>query len=286
MTDDSNVANLTLGKVASAVVQEAAQTAEIKAAGKNLARSSVIVTKTVENALLPLAAINYGIEKAKIYFEKRFPAMMAEKISEIPEAALKEPKASIAGPALQALAFSHEEELLEELYLALLASTMDSREDATCHPAFVEVIKQITSLEAQILPSILLRGITPAVEVRRSVNVLKDKEGPPKFATGAYSIPDTHLFNLLRDGQPGELPMRVAMVDNWVRLGLVTVTYDRSINSDEAYLWVEERPEIRRLREVHDADGLRIFFAKGGISVTSFGRYFAQAVKMREHLRE
>jgi len=59
-----------------------------------------------------------------------------EKAAGIPPEHVVEPKASIAGPALQALAFSHEEPDLREMYLNLLRASMDARTAKVAHPAF------------------------------------------------------------------------------------------------------------------------------------------------------
>lgn len=91
----------------------------VKEAGNNLGKTALTITKTINNALLPLAAINYSFDKAKNYFANKFQEDISTKASKIPQEDIIEPKASIAGPALQGLAFTHEEENLKDMYLSL-----------------------------------------------------------------------------------------------------------------------------------------------------------------------
>ncbi|MFL5495446.1 MAG: Abi-alpha family protein, partial [Gemmatimonadales bacterium] len=62
------------------------------------------------------------------------------------------------------LAFSHDEPELKDLYLALLASSMDARTAVMAHPAFSEGVRQLTSEEARLLRGVLAQGLIPAAE--------------------------------------------------------------------------------------------------------------------------
>ncbi len=139
------------------LIKDAAANPDIRAAGQHLAGGVLTVAKTLSTVLLPLAALNFGIEKARRYFNETFPDEFGAKAANIPQENIVEPKSSIAGPALQALAFSHEEENLKEMYLTLLANAVDSRSAATVHPSFVHIIQQLTPPEARILKVISVR---------------------------------------------------------------------------------------------------------------------------------
>jgi hypothetical protein len=54
-------------------------------------------------------------------------------------------------PALQALTYSLVEEAIREMFANLMAADMNSDRKGDVHPAFVELIKEMTPLEAQIL---------------------------------------------------------------------------------------------------------------------------------------
>lgn len=251
------------------LLKAAGDSPEGKEAASNLGTTAVTITRTINNALLPLAALNFGIEKARKYFEEKFSTEMAEKISEIPEDEIQEPKASVAGPALQGLAFTHEEQNLKEMFLNLLASSMDARHSERAHPAFVEVIKQLVSEEAAMVQKVLEPNVVlPVVRV-----FVREK------SSGGMRTKISHLmaWTNLETGEPIEEIRMPAMVDNWIRLGLVNVAYDRQL-SGESYDWVSSRPEYIEVVSGIDEETHQVDFTRGIIYGTDFGKQFAEAV--------
>lgn len=90
--------------VAVTLIKAAGDNPDVKEAGKELGQAALIVAKTIKNAVLPLAAVNYAIDKARNYFtDGAFVRDLAERLVEIPAEEIIAPKASIAGPALQGL---------------------------------------------------------------------------------------------------------------------------------------------------------------------------------------
>jgi hypothetical protein len=252
------------------LIKAAGENPDTKQAGRELGKATLTLAKAINLALLPLAAVNFGFEKAKVYFADHFSRDIAEKAAHIPAENLVEPKASIAGPALQGLAFSHEESDLKEMYLNLLASAMDDRVSSSAHPAFVEIIKQLTAAEAQLLRSVLGRtGLIPIAELQ-----LRNVED------SAYDALLTHLVNLL--GGDGKTPRAnstmPAMITNWIRLGLVEADYTESLVGDDAYSWVELRPEFQSFRVTRETEKKKIGFQKGVLSRTALGEQFARVV--------
>jgi hypothetical protein len=275
MTIEENLKNAT-GSVAllGEVVRVAGDNPHVREAGCELGKAVLTVTKTINNCLLPLAAFNFGVEKAKKYFAEQFPNDMARKAAKIPAEEIVEPKASIAGPALQGLAFCHEEQDLKEMYLNLLASAMDGRMADSAHPAFVEIIKQLSSKEATLLQGVLEKDIPFMI-------------GEIYFTpdTGKLHITTNTLYRHLLDfrdekHQPVEDPFVPAMVDNWVRLGLVKVAYDRTLVSED-YSWVETRPEFISQRNKVTAQGT-VTYRQGSMRATAWGMRFAQAVGLAD----
>ena len=138
-------------KAVGELIKIAGNSEEANQAGKEIGKAAVTISKAINNCLLPLAAINYAFDKARLYFDSDFKEELGEKLSDIPQENVTEPAASIAGPAIQSLAFAHEEKELKELYLNLLASAMNSEKNNSVHPSFVEIIRQMSPFEALIL---------------------------------------------------------------------------------------------------------------------------------------
>lgn len=197
------------------VLKAAGDNPQVKEAAGNLGQTAVTLTKTINNVLVPLAAINFAFDKARAYFSGKFQQDIAEKAQAIPPEHVVEPKASIAGPTLQGLAFTHEEPNLKEMYLNLLATSMDGRSASLAHPAFVEIIKQLDSEDARLVRGALQSpSAIPIIQIHRK---LKNGSG--------YNLLVQHLLNLKDSttGVPVEDPQLPAMIDNWIRLGLVEV---------------------------------------------------------------
>ena len=90
-------------EILSEVIKIAGDNENVRAAGNELGKSVFTITKTINNALLPIAALNYSFEKAKIYFQKKFAKEITEVCKDIPQDCIVEPKPSIAGPTLTAI---------------------------------------------------------------------------------------------------------------------------------------------------------------------------------------
>jgi hypothetical protein len=274
MTDKDDLKTATAGlAIVGELLKAAGNDPAVKEAAGNLGQAALTISKTVNNALLPLAAVNFAFDKAKKYFSEKFESDIAAHAAKIPRNLIVEPKASIAGPALQGLAFTHEEQPLREMFLNLLATSMDARVCEDAHPAFVEIIKQLDSSEAPHLQEILQSPkFIPVVRIMR-----KEPNGE-----GAIEIAN-HIVNF-RDkttNKQATFTRFPVMLDNWVRLGLVVVIYDAWLAAAGSYDWVESRPEfieaLKQDTEVRD----RISVTKGYIRVTALGAQFAKAVGAR-----
>lgn len=255
------------------VLKAAGDNPQVKEAAGNLGQTAVTLTKTINNVLVPLAAINFAFDKARAYFSGKFQQDIAEKAQAIPPEHVVEPKASIAGPTLQGLAFTHEEPNLKEMYLNLLATSMDGRSASFAHPAFVEIIKQLDSEDARLVRGALQSpSAIPIVQIHRK---LKDNSG--------YNLLVQHLLNLKDSttGVPVEDPQLPAVIDNWIRLGLVEVAYDKYLTDAAQYSWAEQRPEFLRLSQAPQPDGAKVEYQKGIMQRTELGKRFARAIGLQ-----
>lgn len=255
------------------VMKAAGDNPQVKEAAGNLGQTAVTLTKTINNVLVPLAAINFAFDKARAYFSGRFQQDIAVRAQTIPPEHVVEPKASIAGPTLQGLAFTHEEPNLKEMYLNLLKTSMDGRVASLVHPAFVEIIKQLDSEDARLVRGALQSSSAiPIIQIHRK---LKDGSG--------YNLLVQHLLNLTNSatGAPIEDPQLPAMVDNWIRLGLVEVAYDRHLVDAAHYSWAEQRPEFIRLSQEPQPDEAKVEYQKGIMQRTELGKRFALAIGLQ-----
>ena len=96
---------------------------------------------------------NWG-EKQKFLQELNyidFTCKIREKINLISDSNLKEPQMNIAGPAIESSKHFYEEEHYREMFSNLISASCDKSKQGVIHPAFVEIIKQLSPLDAKLL---------------------------------------------------------------------------------------------------------------------------------------
>lgn len=141
---------------------------------------------------------------------KNYIELVENKTQEIPEEFLKEPELHIVGPAIEASKYYIESELLREMFANLIASSIDSRKTNITHPSFVEVIKQLSPLDAQNLKSFGNRANFPIVNYVHTIELGQ-----------AILYHDIFLENPhVTDLQQISISMK-----NLERLGIVSISY-------------------------------------------------------------
>ncbi|MFJ2518339.1 DUF4393 domain-containing protein [Cellulosimicrobium cellulans] len=215
------------------------------------------------------------------YFDNHFADDMAEKLADVPEEHITSPSPIVAAQSMEGLSYSLDEPDLKEMYLNLLATASDDRRAHEAHPSYAQLIKQLAPREAGCLEDVLKSAakgtIVPIAELRNS-----------KAGGTSGRVHYTHLVNLvdLVTGVAIEDPDYPMFVDNWVRLGLVLVDYSASITREDAYDWVESRPEYESASaEVADQEGRQVTIHKGVMRVTALGKRFYEAVSRDSQAR-
>jgi hypothetical protein len=178
------------------------------------------------------------------------------------------PPVEFAGPIVQVLRFAQQDLTLRELYLNLLASAMESTSEA--HPAFVDVLRQLSPLEGRLVP--LLLSQVKARDEYPLVRILVD------LGVGAM-YPHSHLNDLReRLGLPSEI--RGPQIDNMKRLGLIKVQYTYTVEDPRpVYDLIEAKPSSLSLMEAvrMGRSAGHAAFDRGLFVATDFGAAFARA---------
>jgi hypothetical protein len=156
-------------------------------------------------------------------------------VSKIEPENIQKPKLQILGPALEATNFYIEEESLREMFAKLMASSMDKSKTETLHPAFVEIIKQMTPLDAANLRSVYYGNQV----VGRILTYNK---------TGGFSITTDNIY--VNNNVDASHDSMATSIDNLSRLNLVEVTYDRYLIAEDAY------DEIYKSQQYKNAEAL------------------------------
>ena len=99
----------------------------------------------------------YSIDETKKLLEKKLENVEPEKIVA--------PEAYVAVPAIQAISYSMNSKELRNLYANLLAKAMNSDTKDLVHPSFVEIIKQMSPIDALVLKEIASSKSFPLVNL-------------------------------------------------------------------------------------------------------------------------
>ncbi len=235
---------------------------------QELSKSALTISRLINIILIPVDHFNN-------YFDKQFKKDITEKIQTIPEECLVEPKPYISVPAIQGLALFHEEEELKEMFLNLLASSIDSRTAEKVHPAYAEIIKQLSPKEAELLEDIFSVGM-PTIPVSQLRDVASNN---------SYYTVQNYVLNTIdkSTGEPLCMPEISGMVENLIRLGVIKVDFGLLVGEvPNAYDWVDSRPEIELVKKKNTHKTTNIQSIKGMLSITSLGWSFAESVGLYE----
>ncbi|MFJ3447417.1 DUF4393 domain-containing protein [Pseudomonas sichuanensis] len=244
------------------IYQDLAQPA-VKQVGKALET----IGKAINLALAPVGALVWGYEKCQDFISTK----VADRLKEVPPEDIITPKPNVAGPAIEALRYTGHEEQLSDLYANLLASAMDKKTASGAHPAFVEIIKQLTPDEAKVVT--LFRGVRafPLLNVRES-----HKDDPEQKKGGRDVL--SHFSLLGEEAGVEFVSMVPAYLDNLCRLGLIEylpagIVYTAAnsyepLETHATVLAVKQSIEVNPVMECE--------MHRTGFRITELGKQFAK----------
>lgn len=212
----------------------------------------------------------YPVKKANLTFKYKLEAFeqdLKKKIENIPEENLQEPPLMIAGPVLEALKYTYDEENLREMYENLLASAMDNRKVNNAHPSFVDAIKQMSPLDATILSIIVDKRQLRCGEI--TFDIVETNK------LYLYAMPKHFVVELLHLSDPFTISTAIT---NLNRLELIQINnYGfKNMNYEELkkHNYVKERENL--VKELND-EPFVVNLKMHGIEINDYGLNFARA---------
>lgn len=254
----------------------------VQPAARQVGKTAELPFRAINAALSPLEKwiINkeHNIEETKKLLAKELEHVSAEKI--VP------PEPYVAVPALQAISYCMDCDVLRKLFAKLLATSMNQDTKNNAHPAFVEIIKQLHPIEATLLEStsLLRERHTAACKIRfqqpQDPFMLKLSLDPNfRLSTTGYDI----LRNFLAENASCSPETLSASIDNLIRLGLIEINYDSNIG-DEAYSRFVNHPYVKVLtkswepyNQHQNFKDYEIALIQGVIKRTDLGQLFYQS---------
>ncbi len=194
-----------------------------------------------------------------------FKNNISSKINNIPKHNLKEPNINIAGPAIEASKYFFEEEYYKEMFANLIAASCDKSKETKIHPAFTEIIKQISPLEALILKTLQTNKENPIGEYILILNENRDF--------------DTILSNVFISEESKDINRNAFAIDNLIRLNLVEVQYYAFSSKEMNNIYdIYKKTDLylKYLNKYKERNYPKIELETGIIFLTSFGKNFLE----------
>lgn len=142
--------------------------------------------RVVRISLSPVDALLWPLEAARDWLAREVPKRLLQR--GVPEDRIVPPSPQVSVHTIHGVQFAGpmEDSMLREMYAALLATAMDAHTASLAHPAFAEMIRQLTPREARLLIKLSLAE-TRAVAVRIEWYVHRENE-IPRMQWGSYAI--------------------------------------------------------------------------------------------------
>lgn len=189
---------------------------------KGITKLLSVVTTFIDNATYKYIA-NSEMKK------KQFLEELSKKYNSIPEDSLKEPNINILGNVMDSLKYNLNEDYLVEMYTNILISDMDSRTKNKCHICFVEILKQLSKNDLEVLNRIYMMKHTSSIPFGK-LNIVDSNNKPLKYELHKpiyianidnYVIDDYNAFS--------------TSIENLNRLGLIEINYTKYFTDKSIY---------------------------------------------------
>ena len=237
----------------------------VQPAAQEIGRALQTVAKTVHVALAPVSALVWGYDKLNEFVSTK----VAERLRNVPTENIITPKPNVAGPALESLRYTGHEDSLSDLYANLLAASMDKATATGAHPAFVEIIRQLTPDEAKLVSLFLQDVALPLLNVRWEYKEQTEaKQGGKDVLVN---------FSLLGEMAGCEFNHLVpAYIDNLCRLGLAEIPPMWIYMSPGVYEPLEKSPVVENIKtQIELNPEFRAKIERRGLRITELGKQFA-----------
>jgi hypothetical protein len=177
-----------------------------------------------------------------------------------------EPAPYIAVPAIQALAYSVDSDELRSLFVNLLVKAMLEDERDKVHPAYVEIIKQLSPLDAQNLNVIYSKDNGTVTKLPIAKHTV-DKPG------SIFPLYPEIFFMENKEYQYS--PLQAPSIANLQRLGLIETAFGASVAEDGAYDEFLKHPRYLSWSAYLEQSGEKPKLVQGVLYLSSFGKAFS-----------
>lgn len=228
----------------------------LKPTVKEFGETLCLIPKAIKASLAPLrewiAVKEYNIAETE--------KLLAHKLENLDPEKITTPKPYVAVPAIQALSYSMDSSEIRNLYANLLAKSMNVDTQDNVHPSFVEIIKQLSPLDAQLFNILYSNIVNPIIDLKRKE---KNKIGSIDLVNNIMNI----------DIAPHEFIS--LSINNLERLNLISIPNDTYYTDDNLYKPFYEHELYKKHHKFSISSGsYELIVIKKIISITDIGKAF------------
>lgn len=212
-----------------------------------------------------LRALAFPVEKWSLernYNISEIQKKLSQKLENIDADNIVESQQCIAIPAIQAMSYCYNSAELHNLYANLLARSMIKDEQNKVHPSFVEIIKQLSPLDAEIFKSICSSENKPVIHIKWIAD----------NTTGYVDGPSNITWITTYD-----YPLISLSIDNLIRLNLIILPFGDYYKEEKAYDIILNSDKFKEYESTLITPSKtypKILHRKNLIEVTSYGKSF------------
>jgi len=199
------------------------------------------------------------------YSLKATKKLLEEKLKDVDPEQIKTPEAYVAVPALQAIVYTTDNETLRDLFANLLAKAMQKDTADTVHPAFVEIIKQLSPDDAYTLKCFKNSHNLPIVNICGN---------PPAEMEKVSGFSNVHIVLhqnvFIANSEIGDIGRQSTSITSLDRLGLVDISFDGS-SLTTSY---DEFENLEIFKNSFSNVMRKVYIEKGRACLNPFGEAF------------
>lgn len=242
-----------------------------------------LIPRAIKAALFPIEKWiiqkEHALKETERLLEKKLQNTVPEKIVT--------PEAYIAVPAMQAISYSMDNEEIRDMYASLLSKAMNSDTKANVHPAFVDIIKQLSPADAHFFRYLSDASQIPICKVRHqyriiSLDTLSALNEDADDADNSSPFTDLEYF-----GKDLASDLTIMKIDdlsnqqiflslsNLSRLGMISINYGSAMDESE-YESFTRLPKVQDLLRRYPNDNeTKTVIVMGTCELTTLGKQFA-----------
>lgn len=169
--------------------------------------------------------------------------------------------------ATEALVYAQGEPDLSELFENLIASSVDKAQDSNIHPAFVEILKQMSVDDARYFKNLIGRMTDSDNKLGLGLACVSFYQ---KLTKGRKLI---EKYCLAPSDKFTSVPL--ISLENFERLKLISITEESFWVREGVYKYAQDA-----IKGANKEDGVQFEYDKGQLILTEFGKNFAKAIKI------